>query len=504
MELTLTPGYQLGTGEKLNNQKFNRAVVPTVTVSGAVEDTELKIGRQFRVTSGASVANAYVGQSPTAAQNPTELLDGMVVAFNVPTGTTNTGASTFELKKANGDSLTAKAILKRGRAVIAGDILAGEWVELRYDAEANAAAGAWLMMGSGKIEQADIVPGPVMVGTDATSTATAFIMTVDPAPTALAAGQRVRFAAPLACGVGSTFKMKNAAGTDIGTAAVIRRINRSGSAASLAENEIVSGQWVELVYNGTYWILLNDQLEDGIGIVPVLANALVVTNNAGTPNTQIDIDAAELVVANAGGALKTLALVDVTVNIAGSAGANAIDTGAPSSGVATWYYLYVIYNASSTTVAGLVSASATSPTLPSGYTFYCRVGAVLRTAGDVFIKFTQYGRQVWLEPIVIIDDTAAAVAYASLSLAAAVPNIARTVSGAIGKGDGFTAGLFTAVAADANGLGELNLFAAYSGDFNSFSAAMPFRLPLKTAQTIYWKAVDVTANNRLIVTGYEI
>ncbi|HWR07089.1 MAG TPA: hypothetical protein VN379_09470, partial [Sporomusa sp.] len=55
-------------------------------------------------------------------------------------------------------------------------------------------------------------------------------------------------------------------------------------------------------------------------------------------------------------------------------GANGRDTG--SLAVSTWYYLYVIYNPTTATVACLMSTNSTTPTLPSGYTYFARVGAV--------------------------------------------------------------------------------------------------------------------------------
>ena len=51
--------------------------------------------------------------------------------------------------------------------------------------------------------------------------------------------------------------------------------------------------------------------------------------------------------------------VNLTVDITVS-GVNGLDTG--SEAASTWYYIWVIYNG--TTVAGLLSTSATAPTMP--------------------------------------------------------------------------------------------------------------------------------------------
>jgi hypothetical protein len=55
--------------------------------------------------------------------------------------------------------------------------------------------------------------------------------------------------------------------------------------------------------------------------------------------------------------------------------------------------VYVIYNINTSTTAGLISLSATAPTLPSGYTLSARVGAV-RTDSSANLKRTlQFGRK---------------------------------------------------------------------------------------------------------------
>lgn len=69
--------------------------------------------------------------------------DGM--RFTFIAGGTNTGPATLNI-----DSVGAKAVRKGADvALAAGDIAAGMAVDVVYDASANAAAGAWLMIGAG-------------------------------------------------------------------------------------------------------------------------------------------------------------------------------------------------------------------------------------------------------------------------------------------------------------------------------------------------------------------
>ena len=92
-------------------------------------------------------------------------------------------------------------------------------------------------------------------------------------------------------------------------------------------------------------------------------------------DSNIPITADELVVESASNEYRTLRNVNVTID-SSTVGANGLDAGTLAG--STWYYTFIIWNGS--TVAGLMSASATAPTLPSGYTHWARVGAI-RTDG---------------------------------------------------------------------------------------------------------------------------
>jgi hypothetical protein len=95
-------------------------------------------------------------------------------------------------------------------------------------------------------------------------------------------------------------------------------------------------------------------------------------------------------VAVSDGSTSFTTLTSVSVAIAGgSTGANGIDTGSLSA--SQWYFVYVIYNPSTLTAAGIISLSSTSPSFASaaGYTQWARVGAI-RTDGSVhFLRTIQ-------------------------------------------------------------------------------------------------------------------
>jgi len=93
-------------------------------------------------------------------------------------------------------------------------------------------------------------------------------------------------------------------------------------------------------------------------------------------SSSVSVSADEVVVRNASGDPALLTGVSLSIDSAAS-GVNGLDTGAVASD--TWYAVWVIWNG--TTTAGLISLSATSPTMP-GYTHKARVGWI-RTDGTV-------------------------------------------------------------------------------------------------------------------------
>lgn len=92
-----------------------------------------------------------------------------------------------------------------------------------------------------------------------------------------------------------------------------------------------------------------------------------------TGNTSVTVTADSVVVYTAGGLGRLLNTVSLTLSTA-TTGANGLDTGVIAN--STWYAVWVIYDPTTPTVAGLLSLSSTAPTLPSGYTYKARVGWV--------------------------------------------------------------------------------------------------------------------------------
>lgn len=131
--------------------------------------------------------------------------------------------------------------------------------------------------------------------------------------------------------------------------------------------------------------VLIDNFPKGAQPPPGAFKGLVIKVTSNTGLTAV----ADFVTTTDGTLFKTTALSS-TINMA-TTGANALDTSSVSS--ATWYAIWAIAKADGTT-AGLASTSFTSPTMPSGYTYKARIGAVRTAAGSAQLMGTwQFGRR---------------------------------------------------------------------------------------------------------------
>ena len=116
---------------------------------------------------------------------------------------------------------------------------------------------------------------------------------------------------------------------------------------------------------------------------------LALSANGTSANVTVTAD--EIVVQSSSNQYKTLRAVSLT--IAGTTtGANALDAGTIAAN--TWYSVWVMWNGTAT--AGILSTSATAPTLSSGYTHKARVGWIRTdgTANKYPLAFKQFGRRV--------------------------------------------------------------------------------------------------------------
>lgn len=158
---------------------------------------------------------------------------------------------------------------------------------------------------------------------------------------------------------------------------------RSGSPADFDVRGNTTIQSLETYLGGTW---------HKISFAPpvVAAQKLSIANNAGTPNSKIDLTADAVTIVDTNNAAVRLTSVSLTIDC-GTVGANGIDAGSLAN--STWYHVFVIFNPATGTTAGLMSASATSPTMPSGYTFKGMFGEYITNASAQFHRISHKGRR---------------------------------------------------------------------------------------------------------------
>lgn len=151
---------------------------------------------------------------------------------------------------------------------------------------------------------------------------------------------------------------------------------------------------MELLYLGTgNWQVTAYAKANGTAVVnptPLCgAVGLKITNNAGTPNTNIDWSADQVVMINPTGNVPIYrAAVSGTINTTNANVINGIDT---SRGASTWYNIYLMDNGSTTGAYASTTATGAFGTQPTGYVYWCRLG-VMRTDGSTnFLRTLQLG-----------------------------------------------------------------------------------------------------------------
>jgi len=207
---------------------------------------------------------------------------------------------------------------------------------------------------------------------------------------------------------------------------------------------------------------------------------LSIKNNSTNPNYQMDVSATTILLENSSKAILRIDALSETVDITAS-GVNGLDTGSEAG--STWYHIWAIAKADGTKDC-LLSASATAPTLPDGYTYKAYLGAVYNDSGSNFdpiaqVNNTVVGSLTWL----VTDGTQtsltsvdASTVVPSTAKAVCIDGRANTVSGA------GTVALQLACDSAGTGARDLQLYNDGSG---YLGGAQP-DLPLTTAQTFYY------------------
>jgi hypothetical protein len=163
---------------------------------------------------------------------------------------------------------------------------------------------------------------------------------------------------------------------------------------------------------------------------PIVNAGLLYANGLGIAKT-----AAKIISMAAGAARDSTDTNDITlsalVSINGAnVGANGVDIAAIV--LSSFYAVYVIGDSTAyQPTAGLLSLSATTPSLPGGYDMYRRVGWVLTDGSANILQFWQYGqgeeRTYYYDVGISELSGGSATTFTAIDLATSVPPIATEV-----------------------------------------------------------------------------
>lgn len=365
-----------------------------------------------QVTSDTSVSqNSWAGTSAGTANAITvsaaafSFGDGQTISFRA--GSTNTTAATLLV---NGNSgLAVVRDLPGGLGttpLVGGEISAGDIVTVVYDVS----LGAFHLQG---------VPASTGQLASLVASSTVNLGTVQSQVVSIT-GSGATITSFGTYGVGySPAVTVSFTGTNTITYNATSLITPTGASITTS-----AGDSAVIVYLGSgNWQIVSYIPGFSQALPPLSASGLVVTNDNSVPNTSIDVNFTSAVLGASGKSLSVGAnslVINTTIN-----GANGLDTGTLAG--SSWYYEYIISNGS--TVAGLASLSATAPALPSGYTFFMRVGAMRTDSTPKFYRTLQKGRDAQYV-VTATTNTAAmptlattniAIGYTSASMSAFAP-----------------------------------------------------------------------------------
>lgn len=183
---------------------------------------------------------------------------------------------------------------------------------------------------------------------------------------------------------------------------------------------------------------------------------------------------------------------------------NSIGTAGPIAGgrdqvgafdASSWIHFFFIYNPTTGDKSSLSSASPTAPTLPTGYTFFVRVGCTYFNVSSVMIKTYQIDNKIYIQQAagIILQSDAPAVAsvWESIDLSAFIPPSAKSMQGYMGTSQVCTARKAMAISPDSSGVWGgctatfmANADASLWGFYNS----VYYDIPISESQVAYWIA----------------
>ena len=218
-----------------------------------------------------------------------------------------------------------------------------------------------------------------------------------------------------------------------------------------------------------------------------------ISRNATNPAYKIDVQIGECADTDDKYQVKTDAVLTIDIT---QAGANGLDTG--SEAASTWYYVFIIKNMTTDTIAGLLSTSATAPTMPSGYTVKRRIGSVYNDSSSDFLAFTARGnglsRKIFYHTPTSVLSAGNATTWTDVDCSTPVPATSRVAIAQIMVRETTARCRFmfreNGVSGDGNRVGGYDQVEAYA------------EIPVDTNQKFEYKVNSSSESGYCKITGY--
>ena len=175
---------------------------------------------------------------------------------------------------------------------------------------------------------------------------------------------------------------------------------KKADGTDVATGDILTTRDTSFRYNGTNFIKVENvnPATNTIQGISYLSQKITIANNATDANNDIDISGGNFVFSDFSGQAYVPAMTKrLDANWTAGTNQGGLDTGAKAN--STWYGVYDIYNPSTNVADYIFTASAISPTLPSGYTKYKYNGSVLTNSSGNIILFKQVGNYFYFNNI---------------------------------------------------------------------------------------------------------
>ena len=325
--------------------------------------TPLSVGQGGSSVYTAGTSTGSANSQVVSTPNPSgfTLSAGKTILFTA--GFTNNGATQFNI---NSTGLT-DVYRVSGSGLVAltgGEVVSGALVVATYN-------GSRFVLTSGYTATASYTAGT------STGSANAQVISTTPTGFALVSGTKVSFIA----GYTNTGALQ----VNVGGTGLVNVYKQYPSAqVALVGGEITAGSTVDMYYDGVKYLI------SGSVAVPASlpgTTGFTGVNNTGTPTGKYDLAATSVVVTNARGAGVYFGSPSgCTVNFSVTNIHNGLDTG--SVATSTWYYIY--YGSDGINLDCFASASATAPTVPTGY-YFARVGAIKTDGSAQLTRVAQRG-----------------------------------------------------------------------------------------------------------------